>query len=202
MNQHGTTIRDLVLRTRTVRRFQEDTPVAPETLLALVDLARLAPCAGNKQPFKYALSSSRRINELVFAHLRWAAYLTDWNGPEPGERPAAYIVICRDSVISNALNSDQGFAVQNILLGATELGLGSCVIASFVREKIREIMQIPEQLDPIWVLAFGVPKETVVIEPLGPDGDVKYWRDEARVHHVPKRLLSDLLITQFTEEKG
>lgn len=191
---------DLVTRTRSIRRFHEREPVALDTLIALVDLARLAPSAGNKQPFKYALSASRSTNAAIFPHLRWAAYLQDWDGPVPGERPAAYIVICRDISISNALNSDQGFAVQNILLGATERGLGACVIASFVREKVREVMQIHEALDPIWVIALGVPAETVVIEPVGPTGDIRYWRDAGGAHHVPKRSLESILLTRFPEE--
>jgi nitroreductase len=190
---------ELVLRTRSIRRFREGDGVSLATLHELVDLARLAPSAGNKQPFKFALSTSREVNSQIFPHLRWAAYLQDWNGPGEGERPAAYIVICRDIAISNALNSDQGFAVQNILLGATERGLGTCVIASFVREKIREIMQIHEALDPIWVVAVGVPLESVVIEPLTPKGDIRYWRDDAGVHHVPKRSLDEILLTQFGE---
>ncbi len=124
-------------------------------------------------------------------------------GPAPleGERPAAYIVICRDITISNALNSDQGFSVQNIVLGATERGLGSCVIASFVRDEIRKVMQIHEALDPIWVIALGVPAETIVLEPMGPEGDIRYWRDAAGVHHVPKRSLQEILLTQFWEDE-
>ncbi len=191
---------DLVLRTRSIRRFREHEGVPLATLHSLVDLARLAPCAGNNQPFKYALSASRHTNALIFSNLRWAAYLPDWSGPVEGERPAAYIVICRDITISNALNSDQGFAVQNVLLGATARGLGACVIASFVRENIRKIMQINESFDPIWVIALGVPQEAVVVEPLGPEGDIRYWRDAAGVHHVPKRSLEDVLLTQFKEE--
>ena len=191
---------DLVLRTRSIRRFRENEPVSLATLTTLVDLARLAPCAGNKQPFKYALSASRSINAQIFSHLRWAAYLQDWPGPAEGERPAAYIVICRDISISNALNSDQGFAVQNILLGATERGLGACVLASFVREKIHEIMQIHEALDPIWVIALGKPAETVVVEPLGPEGDIRYWRDAGGVHHVPKRSLESILLSRFSDD--
>jgi nitroreductase len=194
-----TSVADLILRTRSIRRFRESEPVSLATLTELVDLARLAPCAGNKQPFKYALSASRKVNAMVFPHLRWAAYLQNWDGPAEGERPAAYVVICRDISISNALNSDQGFAVQNLLLGATERGLGCCVIASFVRERIREVMQIHEALDPIWVIALGVPAETVVVELLGPEGDIRYWRDAAEVHHVPKRSLENILLSRFQD---
>ena len=193
------TLHDLATRTRTIRRFKEQEGISPATLRTLVDLARLAPCAGNIQPFKYVLSTSRKINALIFPHLRWAAYLQAWDGPVEGERPAAYIVIGRDMAISNALNSDQGFAVQNILLGATELGLGCCVIASFARDNVREVLQIPPGIDPIWVIALGVPLETVVVEPLLPGGDIRYWRDAEHVHHVPKRPLESIVLKQFDE---
>jgi nitroreductase len=193
-------LHDLVARTRTIRRFKETEGVPLATLRALVDLARLAPCAGNIQPFKYTLSVSRKTNALIFPHLRWAAYLQEWDGPVEGERPAAYIVICRDMTISNALNSDQGFAVQNILLGAAERKLGCCVIASFVRDNIREVLHIPPEIDPIWVIAIGAPLETVVVEPLPPGGGIRYWRDAAQVHHVPKRSLESIVLKQFDEE--
>jgi nitroreductase len=192
---------ELAARTRSIRRFRENERIDLTTLRELVDLARFAPSAANKQPFKFSLSTSPEVNALIFPHLRWAAYLPEWDGPAPGERPAAYIVICRDLSISNALNSDQGFAVQNILLGATERGLGCCVIASFIRDRIREIMQIPESIDPIWVIAVGVPLEKVVVEAVQPNGDVKYWRDADGVHHVPKRALSDILLSQFGDPR-
>jgi hypothetical protein len=44
------------------------------------------------------------------------------------------------------------------------------------------------------VLAFGYPAEEVVLEPVGPDGNTTYWRDESGVHHVPKRSLEEVLI--------
>jgi hypothetical protein len=41
---------------------------------------------------------------------------------------------------------------------------------------------------------LGKPKETVVVDPVGPDGDIAYWRDDAGVHHVPKRSLNELIV--------
>ena len=44
------------------------------------------------------------------------------------------------------------------------------------------------------VLAIGNPREEIAIETVGDDGDVRYWRDEDGVHHVPKRALEELIV--------
>jgi nitroreductase len=80
------------------------------------------------------------------------------------------------------------------MLGATEKGIGGCIIASIKRDGLRECLQIPEKYEIIQVLALGKPKETVVLEPLPASGDIKYWHDEKQVHHVPKRALEDLIL--------
>ncbi len=102
-----------------------------------------------------------------------------------GERPAAYIVVLGDTTISQSFGVDEGLALANILLGATEQGLGGCIIGSVQREPLRQILAIPPQYEILHVVALGKPQETVVIEPLGPEGDVKYWRDARRSTTCP-----------------
>jgi nitroreductase len=187
-------LKDLVIKTRSYRRFHEDRPVGMETLRELVNLGRLAASARNAQPLRYLLCSDRETNAAIFATLAWAGYLTDWPGPAEGERPAAYIVLLSVESKNVWASVDEGLALQNILLGATERGLGGCIIGSVKREELRRILDIPAQYEILTVLALGVPKETVVIEEVGPDGDIKYWRDADSVHHVPKRALEDIII--------
>lgn len=187
-------LRDLILKNRSYRRFHQEHRIDEGILLHLVDLARLSGSASNLQPLKYLLSTDPSTNEMIFPHLRWAAYLKDWNGPEEGERPSAYIVIMRDNRISQATGPDQGIAAQSILLGAAEAGLGGCMIASVERRELRETLGIPEFLELLMVVALGKPKEVIRLEPLGPSGDIRYWRDESGVHHVPKRSLEDIII--------
>lgn len=186
--------KDLVTQNRTRRRFYEDQPVKRKTLEELVDLARLAPCGANKQPLKYALACDPVLNAQVFPLLGWAGYLKDWPGPVEGERPAAYIVILGDPTISGSFGVDHGIAAQTIMLGATEIGLGGCIIATVKHDELRKVLSLPENLQILLVLAIGTPKEQVVIEEIGPDGDIRYYRDTDGIHHVPKRALSDILI--------
>lgn len=186
-------IADLIRKNRSCRRFHQDYGVDVDTLKSLVDLARLSASAANLQPLKYILSSDSSKNDLIFSCLAWAGYLKDWPGPEQGERPAAYIILLGDTTISSDFSCDQGIASQSILLGAREKGLAGCIIASINRDRLRNILEIPEQFKILLALAIGKPKEKFVIEPVGSDNDIKYWRDNEGVHHVPKRDLDDVV---------
>ncbi len=187
-------MRDLVLKNRSYRRFYQETPVSIETLKELVDLARLSASAANKQPLRYILCCDPKRNALVFPNLAWAGYLKDWSGPEDGERPSAYVVILGDSTITQSFGCDHGIAAQSILLGATEKGLGGCIIGSVRKGELSQALAIPARYEILLVVALGKPKETVVLEAMGPGGDIRYWRDEQGVHHVPKRSLGEIIL--------
>ena len=189
-------LEEIVRRNRSYRRFEQNTPVDLETLRGLVDLARLSASARNLQVLRYIISCDPATNAQIFATLAWAGYLPDWPGPVEGERPGAYIVVLNDPQASPFIGVDSGLAMQNILLGAVEKGLGGCILGSVQRGKLRELLEIPERYEIQWVVALGKPVETVVIEEIGPDGDVKYWRDAQAVHHVPKRRLEDLILAE------
>jgi len=187
-------IHDLVRRNRSYRRFYQGEEIEQGVLRDLVDLARLSASGANRQPLKYVLSTDHSRNAAIFECLAWAGYLTDWPGPEEGERPSAYVVVLGDTEISSSFGIDPGIAAQSILLGATERGLGGCILASVQRERLREILALEPRYDILYVLALGRPKEVVVIEPLPPGGDIRYWRDDQSVHHVPKRSLDELIL--------
>jgi len=188
------TTKELVLKNRSYRRFDENEPLSEETLRELVDLARLSPSAANLQPLRYILSADPLKNASIFPCLAWAGYLKDWPGPSEGERPAAYIVILGDTAVTRSFGCDHGIAAQSILLGAVERGLGGCMIASIKRENLREVLNIAKQYEILLVLALGRPRESVSLEPIGPEGDIRYWRDEAGGHHVPKRSLAEIIL--------
>jgi nitroreductase len=81
-----------------------------------------------------------------------------------------------------------------MLLGAREAGLAGCMIGAFNEKKLRAELAIPEHLKIMLVLALGKPREKVVIDVVGPDGDIRYWRDAHGMHHVPKRSLDDVIV--------
>jgi nitroreductase len=186
-------LKDLILKTRSCRRFVQDEPVAAATLKELVDLARLSASARNAQPLKYYLSVDPKTNAEIFKHLSWAAFLKNWDGPEEGERPAAYIVVLHDTEIASNYFCDDGIASQSIALGATEKGLSCCIVGSVDRLPLQKALGLASHLRIVHVIAVGKAKETIVVEKLS-GNDYKYWRDEKGVHHVPKRDLDDLIV--------
>ncbi len=192
-------IADLIRRNRTCRRFEQGHRISMDTLAGLVDLARLSASAANLQPLRYLLSNDPETNEKIFACLKWAAYLKEWDGPAPGERPAAYIVVMNDTRISKKVDCDHGIAGWSILLGAREQGLAGCMLAAINHPRLRNALDIEAPYQVLLVLAMGKPAEKIIVEPVGEDGDIRYWRDDNQGHHVPKRRLEDIIVNRFAE---
>jgi nitroreductase len=187
-------LKDLILKNRSYRRFHQDRAIDRDTLVELIDLARLSASGSNMQPLKYILSNDAETNAEIFSTLAWAGFLKDWEGPSEGERPAAYIVVLHDTEIRASAGCDHGIAAQSIMLGAVEKGLGGCMLGAIKRPVLRAKLDIPERYEIQLVLALGVPKETVVVEPTGEEGSIRYYRDEEDVHHVPKRPLEEIIL--------
>ena len=188
-------IKELVLKNRSYRRFRQEVSIDADTLRQLVELARISGSAANLQPLKYMLSCDAEKNAAIFPSLKWAGYLRDWDGPVEGERPSAYIIILGDKNIGKSFGCDHGSAAQSILLGATERGYGGCMIGSIQRTELGKVLNIPDQFEILLVIALGEPGETVEIESLGNEGDIKYWRDDEGTHHVPKRSLDEIILS-------
>ena len=186
-------LKDLIFKTRSYRRFDESQRIGSKTIESLIDLARLSSSGANRQPLKYLIYNAPEDCERVFPSIAWAGYLEEWPGPEKGERPSGYIIILGDKSITEVFGVDHGIAAQSIMLGATEAGLGGCIIASIKREELRGELKIPDKFDILLILALGKPVEKIIIDEIK-GGDVKYWRDSEKNHHVPKRKLNELII--------
>jgi nitroreductase len=186
-------IYDIVLKNRSYRRFYQEERIEHEVLLNLLELARLSASGSNKQALKFVPVSDPGKCDIVFPSAQWAGYLKNWDGPRKGEQPSAYIIILGDTTISKTFGVDHGIAAQSILLGATEKGYGGCMIASISRKKLRHDLNIPLKYEILLIIALGKPREKVLINEVK-DGDIKYWRDNDDVHHVPKRSIRDIIV--------
>jgi nitroreductase len=186
-------LKDLILKNRSYRRFDQSISISMELLREMVDAVRNSGSARNMQPLKYMLFNDPGDCGRIFPSLAWAGYLKDWPGPDEGERPSAYIIQLADLELATDWWCDDGIAAQSMLLTAVEKGFGGCIIASVQREKLRAELGIPERYQIIQVLALGKPAEEIVIEEVK-KGDIKYWRDAKGIHHVPKRSIDELIL--------
>ena len=186
--------KDLVIANRSRRRFFSDYKVTREQLLSLVELARNTGYTANSQALKFMTVCDEEGNAKVYETLAWAGALKDWDGPVPEERPTGYIIILCDKTLGRDKQLDVGITAQTMMLGATEMGLGGCMLGCINRPLFAENFNIDTDRYSIELcLALGKPKEEVRLVDVGPDGSVAYYRDEAGVHYVPKRKLEDIL---------
>lgn len=196
MDKRTLKFKELVLKTRSYRRFRQDVKITPENMEYLIDLARNTPSARNAQPLKYVYSCDPLKNNEIFSCLKWAGALPDWDGPSEGEKPGGFIVMLLDTEISANPFWDPGIALQTIMLGASEMGLAGCPIANIESGRLANLLGLPKHFEICLVLAIGAPGEKVILEKFSGE-NIDYWRDQDGDHHVPKRPLEEIIFARW-----
>ncbi len=183
---------EIVRSRRTIRFFKQD-PIGEDVLSELVEAARRAPSASNRQPLEYVIVNDKGQVERVFEQLAWGAYVQPRRDPPAGRRPVAYIVVLINSEweLGRFGVVDAAAAIENILLAAWSKGIGSCWLASVKRESAAEILDIPEQCKIDSVVALGYPDETPLLEDCTSEA-IEYYLDDNDRLHVPKRPLKKI----------
>lgn len=191
-------LKDLVVKNRSYRTYDESRRVTKEELLEFVDLTRYTASSVNMQPLKYYIAYEKEEVDRIQALTKWAAALPQLELPPEGKRPTGFVVICQDKKISeNSVTflKDVGIAAQTMLLAAAEKGLGGCMIGNFKKDELTETLHLPKTAEPMLVVAFGKPDEKIVLTKVGEDGKTAYYRDaDGTTHYVPKRSLEDILL--------
>jgi nitroreductase len=188
---------ELAQKNRSYRRFDETRPITMAQLRQWTSNACYSASAMNAQPLRYILAADLPTNQQIFPLLKWAGYIRDWDGPEAGERPTAYVVVLHDTEVKvkpEFVWCDMGLACQNVLLSAIEEGYGGCIVASVNRDELRAKLAIDSRYEPLVVVALGAPVEDVRIVDIPSDGSIKYYRDDAGTHYVPKRSMDEFIL--------
>lgn len=178
---------------RSHRSFTEKS-ISRGELYRMIDGARLAASARNAQVVRYFCVIDRKICDEIFAHTKWAGAI-NWN-PVIEESPRAYIVLCAENPLTQTeplLHFDMGIASQNILLMASEMGYGGCIIGSYNKKEVEKIIGLSDKYKSYFLIALGEPKDKVKIEN-AEKGDIKYHRDSSNNHFVPKLSVDELII--------
>lgn len=182
---------ELIQSRRSIRQFLPQ-PVPQDILKDIVNAARLAPSAANRQPLEFIVVDEEGLQKQIFPCLKWAGYIAPDGNPKPGQEPQAYVVVCVNTEIrEKGYEWDSGAAIENLMLAAWEKGVGSCWIISVDKDRVKTILNIPGTHLVDSVIALGYPAEFPVTEELA--DSVKYWKDGENRLHVPKRKLADVI---------
>lgn len=191
-------LNELLIKARSHRTF-DSTEIGIETLESLINAAHLGGSARNSQTLRYTLVSSQSLCHKIFPHTAWAGAIP-WS-PTLEEGPKAYILIStlKENMLSPiTLGIDIGIACQNIILKATELGFGGCLIGAFNKLDISKTLDLDmDTYNPQILIALGKPTDKVILTK-GNINNLKYHRDiEENVHYVPKLPLETLILKKF-----
>lgn len=182
---------DMILSRRTIRQFRSE-PVPRELLERMVNAARLAPSAANRQPLEFLVVDDKEIVAPIFPHIKWAAYIVPHGNPRPGNEPTAYVLtLVNTDIRQSGFEWDAGAAIENMILTAQEEGVGSCWILSVDKGAVGRIVGLPDNYKIDSILALGYPNEDPVVEDV--TDSVKYWKDKSGRLHVPKRTLESVI---------
>lgn len=157
---------EIIKSRRSVRSFLE-TPVPPDVLTSLLEAARWAPSGGNNQPWAFvAIREPANIRKVKMF------------SPGLGGDPKALIVICSDqSVEDSTAIMDVAIVAQNVMLTATENGLGSCVIRSHNQMALQTLLSLPKHVVPELVVALGYPAEPARNPGRRPLEEIVHWEE-------------------------
>lgn len=141
-----------------IRSFQQKT-VEREKLEYILECARLAPSACNKQPWLFIVVQSEQAKQKLAE-----VYPRDWFA-----QADCYIVACgnheeswkRASDGKDALDIDISIASEHICLAVEEMELGTCWVCNFDLEKLKKNFNLPEYIEPIALFPIGYPKSEI-----------------------------------------
>jgi nitroreductase len=156
---------DLFRKRRSIRKY-EDKPVEQEKILACLEAARLAPSASNVEPWKFIVVDGKDLkNKLADEAFSGLGIINAF----AKEAPVLIVVVAERDLIVNRIVSairdlqfyllDIGAAVENLLLQAVELGLGTCWLGIYNETKVKKLLKIPMRKKVVSIISLGYPAE-------------------------------------------
>ena len=178
---------------RSYRRFDQSRAIPENVLDNIMEAARLASSASNRQQLRFFVVRSPEMVEKMFPFTHWASALPKELGqPKDGEHPTLFVVPTYEaSEKAKWTDMDLAIAETRMTLAAAAEGVGSCILANIERDPIREALGIPASKEIATVVAFGYPTHESHIVDVK-DGEIKYYLDEKKDYCVPKRSREEL----------
>ena len=161
-----------ILERRSIRKFNDE-PINDNAIEKILDAARWAPNAGNYNSWRFIVVTSRSQIKLLLNFC-----------PGIDDVPGAIIVVCskpKQKKLKEATRlmymADSALAAQNICLTAYSLNIGSCIVVSFADKALREILEIPEDVQPYLLVTLGYAAEVPEPPPRRPISEIAFKND-------------------------
>lgn len=190
---------DILEKRRTVRLFQQK-KVEKEKIISMLNAARLASCAMNKQILRYAVISEKNMLKKVFDGTFWAANVKPHRTPVWGESsPYCFIAVYGPSERKAAYAKfDAGAAIMSMLFQACEAGLGCCWLGSFNQKEVKNLLNLADDSQIYALVAVGYPAEEPQYENINISDEQSYYLNTEKKLIVPKYTVA--AITEFYED--
>jgi nitroreductase len=155
---------EVVKKRRSIRRYR-DTPVPKESILKVLEAARIAPSAGHRQPWHFIVVQDKETIGRLAGRSQWAA-----------DAPAMIVGLADPEASPSWCDNDVGIAFEHVVLAATNLGLGTCWMGQTRRDaEVKEILGIPGKYKVVALTPLGVPEETPGPKARKPLDEIVSW---------------------------
>lgn len=156
---------NVIKNRRTIRRYKVGVEVDEDKVLRIMEAGRLAPSAGNRQPWSFIVVKDSDMKKKLVDACRGQGFVAD---------ASFVIVVLGDPNISRWYKQDPFIAASFMTLEAYEEGLGVCWIGAFDEDKVKDVLGIPKEQSVIIILTVGVPDETPPPRPRKPLEELFY----------------------------
>lgn len=154
---------EVIEKRRSIRKYK-NTSIPKEKILKILEAARIAPSASNRQPWHFIVVENKETIKKL-AKSEWAA-----------EAPVMIVGLADKAASPNWFDNDLGIAFEHIVLAATDLGLGTCWMGQRNREElVRSLLGIPDNFRVVAMTPLGVPDETPVHKDRKSLEDIVSW---------------------------
>jgi nitroreductase len=144
---------EAIANRRSIRAYKNE-PVPAESLERILEAARVAPTAANRQEFKFVVVTDEGMRKALASACNNQTFVVD---------AGVVIAACAINPERRFHAVDVAIAVDHMTLAAHALGLGTCWIGAFSEEKVKELLGIPEGVKVVCVLPVGVPAKEGVM---------------------------------------
>jgi nitroreductase len=163
MDEHRNELLRVIHTRRSVRRYKDE-PVPEEDLREILEAARVAPSAANRQPWTFIVVRDRERRRKLAAACKNQMWMAD-----------AAVIVCACSLpeVTEKWHAlDTMIALEHTILAATSLGYGTCWIGAFVPEEVAAVLGIPIQMNVVALTPIGIPDEAPAARPRRPFEEV------------------------------